>query len=415
MHKVAIFWDYENLSVPRAVYAPLVVANIRASLVEYGQIISFVAYTAYESHRRHLQQAEIAVEMCPHMGLKNVVDRRIIEDATNLAGKSVAKELTLVLISNDGDFGPRFSRFGREGFAIVVICDYTGSIRLRSIPSSRHIPWRDILGQPQAKDGSEEETSAVIPQTLGKRERIGKRKRSVVEVDSSEPVPVRTDDKTKNQDEDIGDPYIGESLSAECSDERDDVEVDCSSKNQATTLSGTFSDGSEDDSSNKDNQDVTSDRSESDREENNEEQDFADENHEDDSEDEIEQSSFNLIHAVVDTAITASLRRPSVADGQFSDNISNGWLWSPSDEFLIFSDGSYLCAVRSTDPQETHPQSSIGRNMETLANSTMELFTLAAAWKSHIAKQRLRATSKSRDYVNDESEARPRKRRRVEV
>ncbi|KIK59656.1 hypothetical protein GYMLUDRAFT_650290 [Collybiopsis luxurians FD-317 M1] len=128
--QVAIFWDYENCSVPSNMSGYELVSRFRDLAHEYGGVKLFKAYTQFPDQssprslvlRSELQSSGVSLTDCPHTGRKNVADQMIIADIFNfLLDNPNPYTTTIILVSGDRDYAYTLSILRLRMYRVVVI------------------------------------------------------------------------------------------------------------------------------------------------------------------------------------------------------------------------------------------------------------------------------------------------------
>jgi hypothetical protein len=148
---MAVFWDIENIQIPRNMTASETVERIKSKLVRLGPLSDIRAYTdgglntIPEEKRRELQQSGVHILDTPHIGAKEVADKMIIVDAMEFAYKNLGGA-TLVFITGDTDFAYMLARLQQPQWRTVVIA--RGSMRsMLHMNASTTLRWdTDIIG-----------------------------------------------------------------------------------------------------------------------------------------------------------------------------------------------------------------------------------------------------------------------------
>ncbi|KAJ4490697.1 NYN domain-containing protein [Lentinula aciculospora] len=154
---IAIFWDYENCSVPSNSSGYDIVRQIRNLAHEFGSIRLLKAYTQLSDQAIHsprsvilrseLQSSGVSITDCPHNNYKNVADQMIIVDMLAFAmdNPSGPDLTTIMLISGDRDFAYALSTLQLRRYNVVVVAPTTAHPSLRA-QASRFFEWNtDIL------------------------------------------------------------------------------------------------------------------------------------------------------------------------------------------------------------------------------------------------------------------------------
>ncbi|KAJ3828752.1 NYN domain-containing protein [Lentinula raphanica] len=153
---IAIFWDYENCSVPSNLSGYDVVKQIRSLAHEFGSIKLLKAYTQLSEQtmnssrsfalRSELQSSGVSITDCPHNKFKNVADQMIIVDMLAFAmdNPSGPATVTIMLISGDRDFAYALSTLQLRKYNIVVVAPSTIHASLRA-QTSTFFDWDEKI------------------------------------------------------------------------------------------------------------------------------------------------------------------------------------------------------------------------------------------------------------------------------
>ena len=157
-NKVGIFWDWENIAIPKPgngnASVPALLKNMRTDLLDYGKEIkqsriyhdSSKAHSIVKHHRRSIANQGWEIVDCPcvkfrprakdkdkqtdkqtekesteGLNVKEVVDKKIIVDIMEFAYDHYEEGATVVIISNDADYGYMLSRLRGKGVYVVVV------------------------------------------------------------------------------------------------------------------------------------------------------------------------------------------------------------------------------------------------------------------------------------------------------
>ncbi|KAJ3991778.1 limkain-b1-type NYN domain-containing protein, partial [Lentinula boryana] len=144
----AIFWDYENCSVPSDLSGYDIVKQIRSLAHEFGSIKLLKAYTELSEQaiqssrflilRSELQSSGVSITDCPHDNYKNVADQMIIVDMLAFAMDNLSSpaSTTIMLISGDRDFAYALSTLRLRRYNVVVVAPSNIHASLRAQSSS---------------------------------------------------------------------------------------------------------------------------------------------------------------------------------------------------------------------------------------------------------------------------------------
>ncbi|KAJ3842549.1 limkain-b1-type NYN domain-containing protein, partial [Lentinula raphanica] len=153
---IAIFWDYENCSVPSNLSGYDVVKQIRSLAHEFGSIKLLKAYTQLSEQtmnssrsfalRSELQSSGVSITDCPHNKFKNVADQMIIVDMLAFAmdNPSGPATVTIMLISGDRDFAYALSTLQLRKYNIIVVAPSTIHASLRA-QTSTFFDWDEKI------------------------------------------------------------------------------------------------------------------------------------------------------------------------------------------------------------------------------------------------------------------------------
>ncbi|KAF6764824.1 NYN domain-containing protein [Ephemerocybe angulata] len=150
---VAIFWDYENCSIPANLTGYEVVNAIRLISQDYGSVNLFKAYLEVSEQvlssrsltlRSELQASGVSLTDCPHNGRKDVADKMMLVDMLSYAIDHPTPA-TFVLISGDRDFSYALSTLRLRRYRVVLITPPNTHISLTAQASVR-LHWNsDVL------------------------------------------------------------------------------------------------------------------------------------------------------------------------------------------------------------------------------------------------------------------------------
>lgn len=126
---VAIFWDAENVRVPKDWSAGLAANAIRSTLSDFGRLIERRYY--YDSRKESEQRLDRAsfdlggfvLIDCPTRGKKETLDKKIIVDVMHFAWHSVSsgRPAVVCLISGDGDYAYLLNKVRDIGVNAIII------------------------------------------------------------------------------------------------------------------------------------------------------------------------------------------------------------------------------------------------------------------------------------------------------
>jgi uncharacterized LabA/DUF88 family protein len=126
----ALFWDYENVSIPNHVVAADVSNSLRQLALQFGQLTQRRLYHDPAKHqgltaekRTALDQAGFTLVDCPSRGSKETVDKKIIVDVMHFAMSRVhlGERTCVVLVSSDGDYAYMLSLLRDLRVHVVVV------------------------------------------------------------------------------------------------------------------------------------------------------------------------------------------------------------------------------------------------------------------------------------------------------
>ena len=146
---IGIFWDWENIGIPPVPVkkVPELLKKMRSVLLRYGSHIKATRiyhdstkadiqskHAIKKEHRRPLQLLGWTVDDCACVrwqqtgrgvdhgtNVKEVVDKKIIVDIMEFAYDHRKYGCTVVIISNDADYGYLLSRLQNHGVYVVVV------------------------------------------------------------------------------------------------------------------------------------------------------------------------------------------------------------------------------------------------------------------------------------------------------
>lgn len=108
-----MFWDYENISLPRGMDGAVASNRLREVCLSFGRIVERRVYhdpakvnSVQEHNRSALDMAGFTLVDCPTRNLKETIDKKIIVDVMHFALTRVARAqpACVVLLTNDGDY-----------------------------------------------------------------------------------------------------------------------------------------------------------------------------------------------------------------------------------------------------------------------------------------------------------------------
>lgn len=147
---MAIFWDLENMPIPKASSGRDVVARLKSILAPHGDLIQFRCYANIalglipQQKRSELQLSGCHLVDCPHIGRKEVADKMIIVDAMQFAFTN-PNGATLCFITGDVDYAYLLAVIQRPQWKTIVISKGTISSMLH-VNCDMKMRWEtDIL------------------------------------------------------------------------------------------------------------------------------------------------------------------------------------------------------------------------------------------------------------------------------
>ena len=123
---VGVFWDYENVRIPREVRPSRAASAIRDAVLPFGQIIERRIYydsrkaSELSTNRVCLDQSGFTLVDCPTRGTKETLDKKLIVDVMHFA-HMMRKPSCVVLVTSDGDYSYTLAKIGDLGVRTVVI------------------------------------------------------------------------------------------------------------------------------------------------------------------------------------------------------------------------------------------------------------------------------------------------------
>ena len=164
--EVGLFWDYENLAVPRGHDASEASNRLRTLSLRFGQLVERRVYhdpskiqSVAPQDRSRLDSAGFTLVECPTRNEKETVDKKIIVDVMHFAITRAcrAQQACVILLTNDGDFAYMLSRL-RDLQVKVVVVYMAGHAADSLLHACDHaVSWRDdvlCMGQGQGGGGS---------------------------------------------------------------------------------------------------------------------------------------------------------------------------------------------------------------------------------------------------------------------
>ena len=163
--EVGLFWDYENLAVPRGHDASEASNRLRTLSLRFGQLVERRVYhdpskiqSVAPQDRSRLDSAGFTLVECPTRNEKETVDKKIIVDVMHFAITRAcrAQQACVILLTNDGDFAYMLSRL-RDLQVKVVVVYMAGHAADSLLHACDHaVSWRDdvlCLGAAQGGGG----------------------------------------------------------------------------------------------------------------------------------------------------------------------------------------------------------------------------------------------------------------------
>ena len=160
-NEVGIFWDYENVCLPRGVEEAAAVAQRLARFANTlgGRVVELRLYhdstkpTLHRPHRAALERLGFTIIDCPTSDKKEALDKKIIVDAMLYAVTRSAQRQRcgLLLVSGDGDYAHMLSRLRQVGVSTTVLHDARNSSRQLLEVCDRADDWQRemLMAQPQ--------------------------------------------------------------------------------------------------------------------------------------------------------------------------------------------------------------------------------------------------------------------------
>ena len=148
-----IFWDYENIRVPKASDASEVSNTLRQIVTQYGRVVTRrIYYDSRKSSEKHVPRAVLdnsgfSLQDCPARGSKETIDKKIIVDVMAFALERVhaQRPVLVALLTSDGDFAYMLSRLRDLGVHVLVIHEQQCETLMAS--ASLGLRWtEDVLG-----------------------------------------------------------------------------------------------------------------------------------------------------------------------------------------------------------------------------------------------------------------------------
>jgi uncharacterized LabA/DUF88 family protein len=199
-NKVGIFWDWENIEIPKQIASvPALLKNMRTDLLDYGKEIkqsriyhdSSKAHSIVKHHRRSIANQGWEIVDCPcvkfipkdkhsiedkdkqstedkdkqsteGLNVKEVVDKKIIVDIMEFAYDHYEEGATVVIISNDADYGYMLSRLRGKGVYVVVVYSILQHAEELLQVGDKAVHLSNFFEPDNASDRTAEETAADL-------------------------------------------------------------------------------------------------------------------------------------------------------------------------------------------------------------------------------------------------------------
>jgi len=106
---VGVFWDLENVRIPKGFPASIASARMREVVIDHGRIIERRVYfdsQRTKMDRETLDQTGFTLVDCPTRGEKETLDKKLIVDVMHFAWSHHARRspCCVVLVTSDGDY-----------------------------------------------------------------------------------------------------------------------------------------------------------------------------------------------------------------------------------------------------------------------------------------------------------------------
>lgn len=152
--RVGIYWDYQNIRIPKGYATSNVINSIQQQLVQQMPTCRFQEKRFYYDSRQHTESKTdresidllgYTIVDCPTRNTKETMDKKMIVDILTFAYDHLLLDIPacVVLISSDGDYSYTLSRLRDKGIKTVVVYGLCSSILLDCCDHA--IPWSDIL------------------------------------------------------------------------------------------------------------------------------------------------------------------------------------------------------------------------------------------------------------------------------
>ncbi len=175
---IAVFWDFENVRIPKWCPASAASEGIRNKLAKYGRIVEKrLYYDARQPTERSVPRSDLDLSGftlvdCPSRGKKEKLDKKLIVDVLCFAWEraSMGAKACVVLITSDGDYSYVLARLRDIGVFTIII--YRPDIVAKVLIDNANVvySWEyDVLGGPptsqddedSCEDGEEDEDHAI--------------------------------------------------------------------------------------------------------------------------------------------------------------------------------------------------------------------------------------------------------------
>jgi len=176
---VGIFWDYENVRIPKGFKASSVANKVRVALAKHGQIKEQNLY--YDSRkvseertdRESFDMSGWTLVDCPTRNVKETLDKKLIVDVMHFAyARSSDRERCVVLITSDGDYAYTLNKIRNFNNVktIVMFGETAAGILLESTQIAMNFS-HEVLGTPE-----QQVPAVVLPEPTPERPTTKKRK-----------------------------------------------------------------------------------------------------------------------------------------------------------------------------------------------------------------------------------------------
>ena len=165
MTDIAVFWDYENIQIPRWCSATVATEAIRNKLHQYGRVVEKRLY--YDSQRPQYNETVPRSDLdlsgftlvdCPSRGRKESLDKKLIVDALCFAWEraSMGAKACVVLITSDGDYSYTLARLRDIGIFTIIF--YSPNVVAQCLIDNANVAYKwesDVLGRKATCQGDE--------------------------------------------------------------------------------------------------------------------------------------------------------------------------------------------------------------------------------------------------------------------